>query len=775
MFSILKKVDLADRIKEFEVEAPHVARKAKPGNFVLVRGDERGERIPLTIADSDADKGTITLVMQEIGKGTTKLGALNEGDGLLDVVGPLGKDREIPEGGKTICCVAGGLGVAPMYPQTKACHAAGNRVISIIGARNKSLMFWQDRMEAVSDEVLYSTDDGSFGHHGFATQLLDGLIEKGEKIDEVIAIGPVPHMKAVADCCKKHGVPVVVSLNPIMVDGTGMCGGCRVTVAGETKYACVDGPEFDGAAVDFDELIARQNAYKRIESGELEAYEAAEGGHQCRLEEQIAREELQPMDGKGPRTAAYFEQEAVAFVLNSMRRLGKGLGRFDEVAVGMTYSQAVREAKRCRLCANPRCVTGCPVEVDIPAFIQAIQEEDLPRAARILKDKNSLPAICGRVCPQETQCEKVCSLTPYERPVAIGALERFVADWEAAHEPAAPVRVPSNGRRVAVVGSGPGGLTCAGDLAKMGYEVTIFEAFHAPGGVLVYGIPEFRLPKRIVAREVDYVKGLGVEIRSNMVIGKALTVDDLFAEGYEAIFIAVGAGAPAFLRIPGENLIGVYSASEFLTRVNLMKAYRSDYDTPVLVGDRVAVIGAGNVSMDAARTAVRLGAREVTIVYRRSEKEMPARAAEVVHARQEGVIFKLLTSPTRILGDDTNHVVGLECMQMELGEPDDSGRRRPVPIKGSEFTIDCDMVIPALGNVANPLLTGNTEGLELNKWGNIVAKPEGGATSIPGVFAGGDIVTGSATVIEAMGAGKQAARAIDAYLREKDASAAPAG
>ena len=734
MFTILKKIDLAERIREFEVEAPFVARKAKPGNFVLVRGDEQGERIPLTIADSDPARGTITLVMQEIGAGTMKLGAVEEGGCLLDVVGPLGKDRNIEGGGRTICCVAGGLGVAPMYPQTKAYHDAGNKVISIVGARTRSLLFWQDRMERVSDRVLYSTDDGSFGHHGFATELLEKLIADEGKPDEVIAIGPVPHMKAVADCCKKHGIPIVVSLNPIMVDGTGMCGGCRVSVNGKTKYTCVDGPEFDGAQVDFDELMARQGAYKGDESRSVAELQEKDDAHACHLEYAVDSwsREIGPGGEPGAVARPYFEKEAAGFVATSLFRLSRGLGRFDEVALGFTHSRARIEAARCSMCADPSCVAGCPVEIDIPGFVGAIRDGDMVEAARILKDKNSLPAICGRVCPQETQCEELCVLAKHERPVAIGALERFVADWEAAHGASygitMPQKAPPRGKRVAVIGSGPGGLTCAGDLAKMGYEVAIFEAFHDTGGVLRYGIPEFRLPKAIVDREVNYVKSLGVEIQTNMVIGKVFTIEDLFENGYGAVFIAVGAGAPAFMRIPGENLIGVYSANELLTRVNLMKAYRDDYDTPVWVGENVTVVGAGNVAMDAARVSLRLGARNVTIVYRRSEAEMPARAAEIEHAREEGVQFKLLTNPTRILGDASGQVRGLECVRMELGEPDDSGRRRPIPIPDSEFEIECDMVVPALGNKSNPLLTSNTEGLDLNKWGNIVADDETCAT-----------------------------------------------
>ena len=764
MFTIVEKAELADKVKMFVVDAPLIAAAAKPGNFVLVRGDEKGERIPLTIADSDAAAGTITLVLQEVGKGTIKFGAFKEGEAFVDVVGPLGKNRDFPSGGKTICCVSGGLGVAPMFPQTKAYHELGNRVISIIGARSTSLFFWQDRIAAVSDEVHYITDDGSSGRKGFATQILDELVQKGVKIDEVVAIGPVPHMKAVTQCCKKHGLPVLVSLNPIMVDGTGMCGGCRVSVAGETKYACVDGPEFHGDQVDFDELIARQRAYRTQEVQSLEMGEAPVGeDHECKLNVEIAKHEavskrLTPRD---------FENMSAAFVANTVSKMANRRSSFDEVNEGMTEDRAVAEALRCRICGRPSCMKGCPVEVNIPGFIAAIQYRNFDEAARILKDKNSLPAICGRVCPQENQCEKTCVLAKTTRPVSVGRLERFVADWEALHTPVKPAIAPPNHRKVAVIGCGPGGLTCAGDLAKMGYDVTIFEAFHDTGGVLRYGIPEFRLPKAIVSREVEFVKSLGVDIHLNMIMGKIQTLEALSAEGYEAFFVAVGAGAPMFLGIPGENLIGVFSANEFLTRVNLMKAYRKDYDTPVFVGERVAVIGAGNVAMDAARVAVRLGAKEVTIVYRRSAAEVPARAEEVENAKEEGIVFKLLTNPIAILGDDKNQVTGMKCIRMELGEPDASGRRRPIAIPNSEFVIDCDMAIPALGTQANPILTGNTEGLELNKWGNIVADPETCATSLPGVYAGGDIVTGSATVIEAMGAGRKAAKSIHAYLSAK--------
>lgn len=443
---------------------------------------------------------------------------------------------------------------------------------------------------------------------------------------------------------------------------------------------------------------------------------------------------------------------------------GERRSNFDEVALGLSAEAARTEASRCLQCKKKPCVAGCPVEIDIPAFIKLIEEGDPLAAAAKLKEKNSLPAICGRVCPQETQCEAVCTLGKKGEPVAIGRLERFAADYEAAHgEIVLPPKEPPTGKRVAVIGSGPGGLTCAGDLARLGHEVTVFEALNAPGGVLTYGIPEFRLPKAIVMREVEYVRSLGVEIRLDQVIGCSYTLQELFADGYDAAFIAIGAGLPMFMDIPGENLNGVYSANEYLTRSNLMKAYLfPEYDTPIKRAKRVAVIGGGNVALDSARTALRLGAEEVTIVYRRSRQEMPARAEEIAHAAEEGVAFKFLTLPVRILGDEW--VRGMECLRMELGEPDESGRRRPVPIEGSEFELEVDLVVMAIGTRANPLLTSTLPEVKLNKWGYIEADPETGQTSVPNIFAGGDIVTGSATVIEAMGAGKRAARAIHSLL-----------
>ncbi len=441
-------------------------------------------------------------------------------------------------------------------------------------------------------------------------------------------------------------------------------------------------------------------------------------------------------------------------------------GNFEEVPLGLPTEAAIKEAERCLQCKKPACITGCPVAVDIPGFIEFVKQGEFTRAIRRIWERNSLPAVCGRVCPQEIQCEGLCVLGKKGKPVAIGNLERFAADYERAHGKGdLPPKAEPTGKRVAVVGSGPSGLTVAGDLILKGHDVTVFEAFHKPGGVLVYGIPEFRLPKEIVYSEVNYIERLGVKLTYNVVVGRTVTVDELFAEGYDAIYVGVGAGLPRFMNIPGENLIGIYSANEYLTRANLMKAYLfPEYDTPIAKGRDVVVLGAGNVAMDAARTAVRLGAERVRIVYRRSREEMPARVEEIHHAEEEGVEFFLLTAPTRFVGDSSGHVTGMECIKMELGEPDDSGRRRPVPVDGSEFHLECDLAVIAVGAGANPLLTQSTDGLELNKWGYIVADPETGKTTRKGVWAGGDIVTGQATVILAMGAGRKASDSIHQYL-----------
>lgn len=441
---------------------------------------------------------------------------------------------------------------------------------------------------------------------------------------------------------------------------------------------------------------------------------------------------------------------------------------FNEVALGYTEEQALAEANRCLQCKDPKCVTGCPVEIDIPSFIKLMREKNFAASIQKIKEKNCLPAICGRVCPQEEQCQQFCLLSKVGDAVSIGRLERFLADWERLTGIDVPAKAPPTGKRVAIIGAGPAGLTAAADLVKFGHEVVIFEALHLPGGVLIYGIPEFRLPKVIVEAEADFVKKLGVEIRTNNLIGRTFTIPELLAKGFDAIFIGTGAGLPQFLGVPGENLGGIYSANEFLIRVNLMKAYEfPNVDTPIRIGKHVAVIGGGNVTMDSARSALRLGAEEVCVVYRRSREELPARKEEIENAEEEGIGCKFLANPTRFIGDDKGWVKAMECICMELGQPDESGRRRPVPVKGSEFIMDVDTVIVAIGRTPNPIIQSTTKGLETTKWGTIIADEKTGQTSIPSVFAGGDIVTGEATVISAMGAGKRAARAIHGYLMKK--------
>lgn len=740
--TILNKKTLAPSLVQMELYTPVVANKVVPGQFVVIRCDEVGERIPLTVVDFDREKESIDIIFQVVGYSTEKMAAFEQGQRFLDIVGPLGVPSEVERYG-TMVFVGGGVGVAPIFPIARAAKEAGNRVISIIGARSKELIILEEEMRSFSDEMLITTDDGSYGHHGFVTDELKRLIEEGVQIDRVVAIGPAIMMREVCKVTKPHDLKTIVSLNTLMVDGTGMCGGCRVSADGDAKFVCVDGPEFDGHLVDFDEMMARQAVYQREERRALWQNAALELETDKKKKMTMRRE---PMPRQDPR---------------------ERIQNFTEVALGYTKEQAIREANRCIACKKPLCVKGCPVEIDIPAFVMLIRDGKFLEAAAKLKEKNCLPAICGRVCPQEDQCEKLCILGKKGDPVAIGRLERFAADYEVDNGVIEVPELPaSTGKKVAVVGAGPAGLTVAGDLAKMGHSVTIFEALHAPGGVLVYGIPEFRLPKAIVQGECDYVSKLGVDIQTSYVVGRSATIDELMEkEGFDAVFVGTGAGLPYFMGIDGENLNGVYSANEFLTRSNLMKAYRfPEYDTPIRLAKNYAIVGGGNVAMDSARSSLRLGAENVYNVYRRSRQEMPAREEEIVNAIEEGVQMVLLTNPVGIIGDERGWVKGIKCIKMELGEPDASGRRRPVPIEGSEHVIDVEVVIMAIGQGANPLLTKSTPDLELNKWGNIEADEANGRTSKRGVFAGGDIVTGAATVILAMGAGRQAARSIHDYL-----------
>jgi len=750
---IIEAKFIAPDIKWFRVFAPVIARKRKPGQFVIIRVSDRGERIPLTIVDSDDEAGTITLIVQGIGKSTQALNRLEVGDTIKDLVGPLGRPSEIEYFGHVVV-IGGGVGTAVSYPQAKALKDAGNQITAIIGARTKELVILEEEMNAFSDQVLVCTDDGSYCSLGLVTDELQALLDADTSIDYVLAVGPLEMMKAVAEITRPYGIKTTASLNSIMVDGTGMCGGCRVSVGDTIKFACVDGPEFDAHLVDFDVLINRNNAYFHEEECALEAAarELEKSNHRERVK--IPR---QPMPARDP-------QERTR--------------DFIEVNLGFTEALVQLEAERCLNCRRPICVDGCPVGVRIPEFIQLITQKDYIKASQLIKEDNVLAAVCARVCPQSDQCEGACILTRRGESVAIGALSRFVSDYERAHSDLSHKPIPTDqktGKKVAVIGSGPAGLSCAGDLIRLGHDVTVFEAFHEFGGVLIYGIPEFRLPKEIVREEVNVLAELGVEFKPNTVIGLAYTIDELMGEeGYDAVFIGVGAGLPYFMNIPGENLVGVYSSNEFLTRVNLMKAYDfPNYDTPVIDchGKHVAVIGGGNTALDSVRVALRLGAAKASIFYRRTEQEMPARLEEIHHAKEEGVEFKFLCNPIAFTGDDRGWLKTMRLIQMELGEPDASGRRRPVPIAGSEHEVSVDLVIVAIGNGSNPILQRTTDDLAFNRWGNIIVDENTMETSKPGVYAGGDIVTGGASVILAMGAGRQAARSIDAYLRQSPAEA----
>ena len=768
MYKIIEKEKIAEAIYSITVEAPKIAVKRKAGQFIVLITDEKGERVPLTIASSDKDKGTIDIVFQAVGHTTKLLASLEPGDCIKDILGPLGHPTHIENFG-TAVCIGGGLGIALAMPITEALHEAGNNVISIISARSENLLLMEDRLREISNELLIATDDGSKGFHGFPTQILQEMIDNKKKIDIVFAVGPVPLMGAVCKVTKPYNIKTIVSLNPIMVDATGMCGACRVEVGGKTKFACVDGPEFDGHQVDFGMLMKRLRTYNDAYTEEIQKDAQAEASQM----DEVKAETYKKVEGEllSQQTVLKEGKKKIKIPRQIMPQQSAKtrIKNFKEVPFGYSIEQAQREASRCIQCKKPLCFEGCPVNIDIPAFIKLIGEGDFIGAARKIKETNGLPAVCGRVCPQEDQCEKVCIVGKKSDPVCIGNLERFVADYEREHGDEYIPHIPEKtGHKIAVVGSGPAGLTVAGDLAKMGHDVTIFETLHKAGGVLVYGIPEFRLPKYIVESEVDYLRKLGVKIELNSIIGKSETVDELLNNGFDAVFLGTGAGLPMFMQIPGENLNGVYSANEYLTRVNLMKAYDPEYETPVLRKKKVAVLGAGNVAMDAARTALRLGGEDVYIVYRRSRKEMPARIDEIHHGEEEGLKFNFLMNPIRVIGDDKGWVKGLECIKMELGEPDESGRRRPIPIEGSETVLDVECVIVAIGNGPNPLILATTPGLKTNRRGNIIADEETGLTSKKGVFAGGDIVTGAATVILAMGAGKKAAVAIDNYVMGRE-------
>ena len=777
-FELLEKKLLAPDTYEMVFRAPLVARSRKPGQFVVFFAHPKAERIPISLKGGDKENGTITLIIQAVGKSSTEITSLEPGQSVHSILGPLGTPTHLLPGCGTAVCLGGGYGTGAIISVCEANRKIGNKAIAIVGARSEDLLLCLEELEQAADEVMITTDDGSRGIKGFVTHALQELIDRGEPVGWTFSVGPVPMMRAVAKLTEPLGIPTYASLNAIMLDGTGMCGVCRVRVGDEVKFACFHGPDFDSHKVDWENLVDRIQWYKAKEAEIFNLYK--EGGlpdsEICSSLKTPTVEELDKswfaelpeglaLDEIGENLKSNWRMKIPRQMIPEQKPEVR-IGNFDEVALGYSTQQAMVEANRCIQCKKPKCVDGCPVYIDIPAFIELVRDKKFFEANEKILETNTLGGIAGRVCPQDVQCEAECVIGKRGEPVAIGRLERFVSDYARMHGELKVLGCdPPTGKRIAIVGSGPAGLTTAGEMIRKGHEVTVFEALHKIGGVLIYGIPEFRLPNEIVDAEVEKLRKMGVRFINNALIGRAYTVDELLGDlGFDAVFLGTGAGLPWMLGIPGENAKGVYTANEFLTRVNMMRAdLFPEYSTPITLGENAVVIGCGNTAMDGARVSKRLG-KNSHIVYRRTRAEAPARSEEIEHAIQEGVEFHWLTQPLEILQDDEGWVSGMKCIEMQLGEPDASGRRRPVAKEGTEFTIECDTVISALGFGVNPLIASTTPDIQTDKWGVLAADKNTGKTTKKAVFAGGDSITGGATVILAMGQAKIASKAMHEYL-----------
>lgn len=782
-YKIRSKECIAPKTFKFVIECAHVARSFKPGQFVMLKHDAgSSERIPLSVADVSASEGSITLIIVAVGRTSTEVTEwYKAGDSFYSILGPLGTPLHVEKLDGAFLAVGGGFGSGALFPITKSYAEAGNRILGIVGSRNESLLVFANELASLCDNFLITTDDGSTGLKGLVT---DGIKEflKTEKIALILCIGPVPMMRAVAELTRPMGIKTLASINPIMVDGTGMCGGCRVTVDGKPRFTCFEGPKFDAHQVDFAELTSRLATYRDHEKVALEKM----NGQPCETDETLDLiEKVSALKGNGK--AKYPEKPPVLPLGVTMpvpikHRLKVGKQEvphqdaderrhnFEEVVRSFMEETAVVESFRCIECKDSPCIAGCPVNINIPDFVEAVRGKKFEEAYKIITKDNLFPAVCGRVCPQEEQCEMVCTIGKKVKPVSIGRLERFVADYVRTMKTVPALQKPQpNGKSVAIVGSGPAGLSCAFELAVRGYAVTVYEALHKPGGVLSYGIPPFRLPREIVQYEIGRLKELGVTILTDHLIGRTFSVEELL-QRFDAVFIATGAGHPLMLNVPGENLKGVYSANEFLTRINLMHADEFPmFPTPVRIGRNVAVIGGGNTAMDGARVSLRLGAKNVYLIYRRSVEDLPARKEEVENAEEEGVQFMDYTVPVEFRGNKDGFVEKIICMKTEsYGEPDpkDKQRRRPVrEVPGTNFAVEVDTIINALGFVVNPLIPQTTPGLKMGRKNIIIADGDG-KTSLERVYAGGDAITGGATVISALGQGKKASLAIHKMLSE---------